>query len=63
MYTYSAKIEDGFVTQVIVGNPDWASSNLDGFWVGTNDRPSIGWTWNETDGFQPPVSVEQDEAI
>jgi len=40
---YAAKIEDGTVTQVIVGNAEWANSRLDGDWVDSGTLVGIGW--------------------
>lgn len=58
--TYSAKIDNGIVTQVIVGNASWATETLGGFWVDTPTKVGGGWTWNETDGFQPPVIIVEE---
>jgi hypothetical protein len=60
MRTYAARIEDGTVTQVIVGDATWANSRLDGDWVDTDTLVGIGWTY--TDGtFTPPPTPEIDE--
>jgi hypothetical protein len=56
--SYTAKIENGFVSQVIVGNASWANNNLGGFWVDTPTKVGGGWLWTEADGFQPPVEPE-----
>lgn len=53
--TYAAQIVDGAVTQVIVGTAEWANSNIGGNWIDSNTLVGIGWTWDETNGFQPPV--------
>jgi hypothetical protein len=58
METYAAKIEDGTVTQVIVGNANWATERLGGFWANTDTLVGNGWLWDEVNGFQPPVFVE-----
>jgi hypothetical protein len=31
---YAAKVEDGTVVQVIVGDPAWAADRLGGDWLG-----------------------------
>jgi len=54
----AAQIKDGYVVQCIVGNSDWASEWLGGFWVNSQSKVGIGWTWNETDGFRPPRPFE-----
>jgi hypothetical protein len=51
--TYAAQIIDGTVTQVIVGDADWAQSRLGGNWVDTDTLVGAGWTHDET-GFKPP---------
>ena len=40
---YAARIVDGVVTQVIVGDPVWAESRLGGVWVGSPSKVGIGW--------------------
>lgn len=54
MSSYAAKIENGTIAQVIVGDADWAQSRLGGEWVNTDTLVGTGWTYNETDGFRPP---------
>lgn len=49
---YACKIEDGVVTQVIVGSSDWASENLGGFWVHSDTKVGIGWLWDEQNGLR-----------
>lgn len=51
--TYAAQIVDGTVTQVIVGTAEWANDRLGGTWIDTDTLVGIGWTWDETNGFQP----------
>ena len=41
--TYAAKVEDGTVTQVIVGDADWADSRLGGVWLPSDTLVGIGW--------------------
>lgn len=59
METYAAKIDNGLVMQVIVGNADWATERLRGFWVDTDTLVGQGWLWDEVNGFQPPVFIEE----
>jgi hypothetical protein len=41
--TYAAKVEDGTVTQVIVGDAGWAASRLGGVWLASDTLVGIGW--------------------
>lgn len=59
METYAAQIENGVILQVIVGDASWATERLGGFWVDTDTLVGIGWTWDETNGFQPPAPPEE----
>lgn len=52
--TYAAQIDNGVVIQVIVGTAEWANTRLGGLWIDSATLVGIGWSWNETDGFQPP---------
>jgi hypothetical protein len=52
MRTYAACVEDGVVTNVIVGTADWANANLDGVWVDC-DKIGVGWLW-DGEVFSPP---------
>lgn len=61
METYAAEIIDGVVTQVIVGDAQWAIDYLGGFWVDTDSLVGIGWTWDEINGFQPPSPLIVEE--
>jgi hypothetical protein len=54
----SYKIENGVVTDGLVGTAQWATEQYGGFWVETETKAWIGGTWNETDGFQPPAPPE-----
>ena len=56
--TYAAKVTDGTVTQVIVGSAEWAEQRLGGLWVNSSTLIGIGWTWDEENGFQPPMSPD-----
>lgn len=63
MTTYAAKILDGIVQQIIVGDFVWANENLDGDWVDctyNNDLMiAIGWVYDEVlDTFIAPVVLE-----
>lgn len=69
---YAAKVENGVVTNAIVGDVEWAAESLDGEWVNAEQQVSIGyllvdgefrppapydsWTWDGTD-YQPPVPM------
>ena len=49
----SAKIENGVVTNVIVGDIDWAKSHLGGEWIDvTGTKCSKGWTYTEEEGLR-----------
>lgn len=55
---YAYRIEDGIVVDGIVGTAAGATRRQGGFWV---DSPTLAWiggTWDETNGFQPPVAPE-----
>lgn len=52
------KIEDGVVTNGLVGTAEWAIEVHGGFWVETDIKAWIGGTWDEINGFQPPASPE-----
>jgi hypothetical protein len=41
--TYAARIEDGTVVQVIVGDPAWAADRLGGNWLGSDVKVGVGW--------------------
>jgi hypothetical protein len=56
--TYAVQIENGIVVQVIVGTAEWATTRLGGFWVDSETVVGIGWTWDQTKGFQPPIIEE-----
>lgn len=71
---YAAKVENGTVTQVIVGTPEWASDRLGGTWVASATKVGIGWeqhdgglrppapypSWTWDDGWHPPVPQPAD---
>jgi len=54
MSRFAAKVEDGVVSQVIVGDVAWANSRLPGVWVGSEVLVGVGWSWSEVEGFRPP---------
>jgi hypothetical protein len=41
--TYAAKVEDGTVVQVIVGDPVWAATRLGGEWLPSDVKVGVGW--------------------
>ena len=45
MTRYAALVEDGLVTQVIVGSAVWAADKLGGVWVGSDVLVGIGWSY------------------
>ena len=67
--TYAARIEDGMVVQVIVGDAGWAADRLGGVWLDSPTKVGVGWqqfdgglrppapfpSWVWDDGWQPPV--------
>jgi hypothetical protein len=59
--TYAAKVEDGIVTQVIVGTPEWAESRLGGTWVASDVKVGVGWTVQ--DGVIVPPEPEPDDDV
>jgi hypothetical protein len=40
---YAAKVVDGTVVQVIVGDPAWAADRLGGDWVASDVKVGVGW--------------------
>ena len=57
--TYAARIDNGLVTQVIVGDPAWAESRLGGVWLPSDVKVGVGWT--VVDGqIVPPPAPEPD---
>jgi hypothetical protein len=58
---FAARIEDGTVTQVIVGDVVWANSRLPGVWVGSDVLVGIGWLW--VDGAFVPPEVSPDDEL
>ena len=51
----AAKIENGIVTQVIIGTKEWAEQRLGGTWMQV-DELNVGrsYTYNKKEGFRPP---------
>jgi hypothetical protein len=58
---YAAKVEDGIVTQVIVGDPAWAADRLGGDWLGTPVKVGVGW--QVVDGTIVPPEPDEDSEI
>ena len=52
---YAAKVVDGTVTQVIVGDPAWATERLGGTWVGSDVKVGVGWTVQDGQIVPPPA--------
>jgi hypothetical protein len=59
---YAALIVDGTVTQVIVGDPAWATENLGGEWVGSDTKVGVGWLWDGTT-LAPPADPQEPEVV
>lgn len=57
MNKYAASLADNVVVQVIVGDPAWATENLGGEWVGSDEKVGIGWVWDGHQ-FNPPPEPE-----
>lgn len=71
---YAAKVENDVVTNVIVGDVDWASARLGGEWMNVSHAVSVGylyadgefrppapypsWTWDGSD-YQPPTPMPE----
>ena len=67
MKNYCALVVNGTVTEIIVGDFDWVTANLDGDWHDLGGEPltvAIGWLYDAAnDTFvAPPPPVEVDEA-
>lgn len=59
MSIYAAKVEQDTVTQVIVGDPAWATSRLGGVWLPSEVKVGVGWL--VVDGqIVPPPAPEPD---
>lgn len=56
---YAAQVESGFVVQVIVGDAEWASNALGGFWIGSKELVGIGWRLLDGEWIAPPPPVEE----
>ena len=59
---YAALIVDGTVTQVIVGDPAWATENLGGEWVGSDTKVGVGWLWDGV-SLAPPPDPQEPEVV
>jgi hypothetical protein len=59
---YCALVESGVVTEIIVGNYEWVTQNLQGDWHDVGAEPltvAIGWTYDaDTDTFNAPPTPE-----
>jgi hypothetical protein len=55
---YAAKVEDGVVTQVIVGDPAWAADRLGGMWLPSDVKVGVGW--QVIDGTITPPEPDED---
>jgi hypothetical protein len=53
---YAAKVEGGTVTQVIVGDADWAVSRLGGVWLPSDTLVGIGWLVVDGEILPPPAA-------
>lgn len=51
---YAVRVDDGVVTQALVGTAEWASNEFGGTWVNSSQKVWIGGTWTEEEGFRPP---------
>jgi len=63
MKNYCALVTNSEVTEIIVGNYDWATANLDGDWHDLGLEPltvAIGWIYDaDTNTFSaPPEPVD-----
>jgi hypothetical protein len=61
METYAARIKEGVVVQVIVGDADWASNALGGLWIDSDVLVGNGWLWDGekfTEPEPPPPEPE-----
>lgn len=59
MNEYAARIDDGVVTQIIVGTAEWATDNLGGTWVQATTEIGVGWTWDGFEFSAPAVTIIQ----
>ena len=53
---YAGKVENGVVVQAIVGDAQWAITNLGGEWHDSEDKICVPGLWDEINGFQPMPS-------
>jgi hypothetical protein len=62
MKNYCALVANSTVTEIIVGDIDWAKANLDGDWHDLGSEPltvAIGWTYDaDLDEFVAPAPIE-----
>jgi hypothetical protein len=55
MSVYSARIEDGVVVDVIVGDSRWAAYRLGGVWLPSDTKVGIGWQVVDGQIVPPPA--------
>lgn len=58
---YTARVVNGVVKQVIVGDAQWASENLGGEWVDSEIKVGAGWIIIE--GVLQPIPPMPDDGI
>jgi hypothetical protein len=62
---YCALVANSTVTEIIVGDIDWATENLQGDWHDLGPEPltvAIGWIYDAaTDTFSAPPTPEPDD--
>jgi hypothetical protein len=65
MKNYCALVANTEVTEIIVGDIDWVTENLQGDWHDLGLEPltvAIGWTYDaDTNTFTPPTPEEADD--
>lgn len=50
--TCAAQMENSEIVQIIVSDAWWTTNRLGGFRIDCDIPVCVGWTWNETGGFQ-----------
>jgi hypothetical protein len=61
MSRFAAKVEQGTVTQVIVGDVSWANSRLSGVWVGSDVLVGVGWSYVDGVFVQPEPELYDED--
>lgn len=63
MKNYCALVVENIVTQIIVADIEWATTNLEGDWHDLGPEPlvvAIGWTYDpSTNTFSPPPAPSE----